>query len=132
MPVTIILGWRKNKEEKLSKQLKLSNDTISDLTLNHSSPYRILNDTDPIKYPELCICNSLNKDNEELEYFGLKIFDGDDKQDIICLRPEDYSELLRNLFCLLSENNWLVHYSNGKPMIYVICTSVPNSRLTSK
>lgn len=125
MLITIILGWCKNSntEEKLSKQLKLSNDIISDLTLDHSSPHRILNDTDPIKYPELCICNTM-KGNDELEYFGLKIFDGDDKQNNICLRPEDYTELGMNLFGLLAENNWVVHYSNGKPFFYVICTDV--------
>ena len=131
MLITIIFGWcRSGSNEKISKQLELSDKDINDLTLDHSSPYKILNDTDPIKYPELCICNSSNKDNKEIEYFGLKVFDGDDElEDNICLRPEDYSELSRNLFCLLAENNWIVSYTNGKPMIYIICTSVQNSKL---
>lgn len=134
MLITVIFGWCKNSniEEKISEQLKLSDDVISNLTLDHSSPHRILNDTDPLKYPELCICNANKENNEttdQLEYFGLKIFDGDDAQDNICLRPEDYVELSMNLFSLLAENNWVVHYSNGKPLLYVICTSVPNSKL---
>ena len=130
MLVTIIFGWCKdNRSKKLSEQLKLSDDIISCLTLDHSSPHKILNDTDPINYPELCICNCSNGNNNELEYFGLKVFDGDDTQDNICLRPEDYMVLSSNLFCLLSENNWNVHYLNCKPMLYIICTSVPNSKL---
>ena len=66
MLITVIFGWCKNSniEEKISEQLKLSDDVISDLTLDHSSPHRILNDADPLKYPELCICNA-NKENNE-------------------------------------------------------------------
>lgn len=93
------------------------------MTLDHSSPHRILNDADPINYPELCICKCSNGNNEELEYFGLKVFDGDDAQDNMCLLPKDYIRLSHNLFCLLEENNWKVNYMNGKPMLYVICTS---------
>lgn len=125
MLLTIIFGWCKNGniDKKLSKQLNLSNDIIYNMTLDSFSPHRILNDTDPINYPELCICNCFNGNNEELEYFGLKVFDGDDTQDNMCLLPKDYIRLSHNLFCLLEENNWKVNYMNGKPMLYVICTS---------
>ena len=133
MLVTIVFGWcNKTKNDKSTKgknlgfltdQLFLSENVKQELLIKHNSLYKILNETDPIKYPELCISYNKNKNDEEQEYFGLKIFDGDielENKANVCLNPDDMYELSRNLFCLLAENNMIVPYQNGKPMIYIV------------
>ena len=38
-------------------------------------------------------------------------------------------EIKMDLLLTSKYNNWNVHYLNGKPMLYIICASVPNSKL---
>lgn len=124
MILEVVYGWKTKSEDKLgklSKQLNLSSDSIKDLEgCTFSEPYEHLNDTDAIKYPELCIFNAGNKN---IEYFGLKVFEGTTNKFVESnMRFEDASEYSRNLFCLLEENGWHVSYLNGKPMLYIIMT----------
>lgn len=121
MLITIIYGWCKyGKSKKMSEQLNLTKKQINELTLSHSTNNKTINNTDPLKNPKLCIYN-VKRDDKDIEYFGLKIFHGDESQADICLVPTDYQELERNLFELLSKNKWIVHYNNGKPLMYIAC-----------